>query len=104
MTIIETTGDFWITGSLDGTLKIWNLDWQLVETMVSHQHEVIAISPMTILSGGNTELVLSQSLDGRIICWSLEGAEVVMDEFLPESPQFERRQVRDNFKLEKNCL
>ncbi|CBY42123.1 unnamed protein product, partial [Oikopleura dioica] len=91
MNKIETAGDRWITASLDGTIKIWDLDWQLIDTMVSHQHEVIAICLITIESG--TELVLSQSLDGRVICWSLEGAEVVMDEYLPDAPQFERRQV-----------
>ena len=58
MNKIETTGDRWITSSLDGTIKIWDLDWQLIDTMVSHQHEVIAICSMTVESG--TELVFSQ--------------------------------------------
>ena len=60
MNMIETTGDRWITSSLDGTIKIWDLDWQLIDTMVSHQHEVIAICSMTVESG--TELILSQRL------------------------------------------
>ena len=60
-----------VTGSLDGTIKLWNLQGEVIESLKGHRNGVnsVAFSP----DGDN---IASVGNDGTVKLWNLQGKEI----------------------------
>jgi WD40 repeat protein/uncharacterized caspase-like protein len=71
-------GKFWITGSLDQTIKLWDWNAQEIRTFVGHDKNVlsVAFSPVTPTDPDGGKFILSGGSDRRAILWDRMGTPI----------------------------
>lgn len=75
---LSPDGKYWITGSLDQTVKIWDWNEMEIRTLIGHQKNVlsVAFSPKTQSDPEGGQYILSGSSDRSAILWDRNGNQI----------------------------
>jgi len=75
---VSPDGRYWLTGSLDKTVKIWDNSGLELRTLVGHNKDVLAVafSPKTATDPEGGQYILSGGSDRKAILWDLTGKKI----------------------------
>jgi len=80
---VSADGNYWVTGSSDGVVRLWQKDGTLLQTMVGHKARVRTVTFIKggtqILSGGDDRTIKVWSTDGTLIKTLAGHVDVVHD-------------------------